>query len=135
MAISHLFTVTYWSLNSSCLCRFNFCDPLVNSDIIHVLCSLFWFLPSGIYIANSSGWNPIVQYHPTPCIYLSRVSAYISVFNSLRFVNGIERVVVVDYCVVHYCLTVYSQYYMASFVLISRYDNSGPRSMSVYYCG
>ena len=67
MAISHLFTVFYWSLNSSCLCHFSFCESVFFSAkaILYTFFAHYFALPS-----NTTGWNPINRYHATTFPYL-----------------------------------------------------------------
>lgn len=76
--------------------------------------------------SNTTGGNPINRYHATTflCMSLTPVLRFrlvtvllVSVLSRLRFVNGIVRVVV-SYFVIHYCLSVYSQYYLIFFLLL-----------------
>ena len=74
----------------------------------------YFALPS-----NTTGWNPINRYHATtflsfsltPVLRFRLVSVLlVSVLSRLRLVIGIVRGV--SYFVIHYCLAVYSQYYL-----------------------
>ena len=108
---------------------------------MHALCSLFCFCQRIFIYQTHRVGIPLIDVIPlythiclTPVLQCRLVPVVcVSVFSSLRIVNGMAGVVVVDYCR-HYCLTVYSQYYL-TLVFIFRYDNRGLRSLPVYNCG